>query len=65
MGYGSVFKLTLSNGTWTQTVLHDFTGGGDGAHPWGTPVLDENGNLFGTAFLGGEYGKGVIWEITP
>ncbi|MGB8889640.1 MAG: choice-of-anchor tandem repeat GloVer-containing protein [Candidatus Korobacteraceae bacterium] len=64
-GYGSVFKLTLSDGTWTQTVLHDFTGGSDGAYLWGTPAFDANGNLYGTAWLGGAYGNGVIWEITP
>ena len=29
-GYGSVFKLTPSNGGWTFTSLHDFTGGSDG-----------------------------------
>lgn len=69
-GYGSVFKLTLSNGTWTQTVLHDFTGGSDGAHPWGTPVFDASGNLYGTTFGGGiggscDIGCGVVFEITP
>jgi uncharacterized repeat protein (TIGR03803 family) len=64
-GYGSVFKLTLSDGTWTQTVLHDFNGGSDGAYLWGTPVFDANGNLYGTAWLGGTYGNGVVWEITP
>jgi len=69
-GFGSVFKLTLSNGTWTQTVLHDFTGGSDGAYPWGTPVFDANGNIYGTTYGGGtggscDIGCGVVWEITP
>jgi uncharacterized repeat protein (TIGR03803 family) len=64
-GYGSVFKLTVSDGTWTQTVLHDFNGGSDGAYLWGTPVFDANGNLYGTAWVGGAYGNGVVWQITP
>ena len=63
-GYGSVFRLTLSDGTWIQTVLHDFTSSSDGAYPWGTPI-DENGNVYGTTHYGGAYGHGVVWEITP
>ena len=62
---GSVFKLSRSNGSWTYTSLHDFTGGSDGAYPNGV-TLDANGNLYGTAQSGGAYGSyGVVWEITP
>jgi len=28
-------------------------------------VQDSAGNLFGTAFYGGAYGDGVVYEITP
>jgi uncharacterized repeat protein (TIGR03803 family) len=63
--WGSVFKLTQSNGVWTSTSLHDFTGGADGGAPYGRLVFDLNGNLYGTASLGGTYGDGVIFEITP
>jgi uncharacterized repeat protein (TIGR03803 family) len=62
---GSVFKLTSSNGVWTYTPLHSFTGGMDGGLPYGTLSLDANGNLYGTAFSGGAYGYGVVFEITP
>jgi len=61
---GMVFKLTPASGGWTFTDVHDFTGS-DGANPLGDLVLDENGNLFGTAQSGGTGGSGVIWEITP
>ncbi len=66
-GQGSVFKLTPSNGGWTYTSLHDFTGGGDGGFPASNVVFDSNGNLYGTASQGGtEYACcGVVWEITP
>jgi len=37
----------------TFTVLHSFTGGGDGAHPFSTPTLDPAGNLYGTTTWGG------------
>ena len=70
--FGMVFKLSLLNGSWTLTDLHDFTGGSDGAFPSNHVVLDSSGNLYGTAFGGGNYGGtcirtgcGVIWEITP
>jgi hypothetical protein len=28
-------------------------------------VQDANGNIYGTASGGGQYGYGVVWEITP
>jgi len=70
---GSVFKLTPSNGSWTYTSLHDFTGGGDGGNPIGGVTFDTNGNLYGTTAFGGmqggencySQGCGVVWEITP
>lgn len=52
-GFGSVFKLTHTNGGWTSTVLHSFTGGIDGGAPMGSVVLDASGNLYGAANLGG------------
>lgn len=69
-GYGSVFKLTPSNGSWNYTSLHDFTDGVDGASPRSSVIFDASGNLYGTAAEGGtgsscEYGCGVVWEITP
>ncbi len=64
-GQGNVFKLTPSNGGWIYTSLHDFTGGSDGGQPFGQVILDANGNLYGTASIGGANNKGVVWEITP
>ena len=64
-GYGNVFKLTPSNGSWNYTSLHDFAGGDDGAFPLRGPTLDSSNNLFGTAYYGGSSGAGVIWAITP
>ncbi len=65
MGRGSVFRLTHSSGNWIFTDLYDFTGGNDGGEPFSTLVFDANGNLYGTARDGGQYGMGVIFEITP
>jgi len=62
---GSVFKLTPSNGGWTYTDLHDFTGQSDGGMPVGGVVLDAQGNLYGTTSAGGSLNLGVVFEITP
>ena len=63
-GFGGVFKLTPSNGSWTYTSLHDFSGN-DGNYPNGSVTFDANGNLYGTTWIGGANGYGVVWEITP
>ena len=62
---GSVFKLTFANGTWQYTSLHDFTGGRDGANPYGTLSFDAAGNIYGTTENGGMYGNGVVFQIAP
>ncbi len=61
IGYGNVFKLTPSGGSWTYTDLHDFNGH-DGADPYGSVVVDAHGNVYGTTSA---FGHGEIWEITP
>lgn len=63
--HGSVFKLTPTQSGWTETDLHDFTGGDDGDCPVGGLALDATGNIYGTTSEGGEYGNGVVFEITP
>jgi len=68
-GYGSAFKLTPSNGGWTYTPLHDFTGGSDGGYISSNLIMDANGNLYGVASGGASQscfdGCGVVFEITP
>ncbi len=68
-GMGSVFKLTFSNGSWTQTTLYDFCPDApvctQGAQPASNVVVDAQGHLYGTTTAGGAQGYGVVWEITP
>lgn len=62
-GCGVVFKLTNSGGVWTESVIHQFTGGSDGSGP-GSPVsFDAQGNLYGTTPTGGIHGMGVVYQI--
>jgi uncharacterized repeat protein (TIGR03803 family) len=65
-GQGTVFKLTpLANGTWSETLLHGFTGGDAGGIPQqAVLVFDAAGNIYGTA-LGGTPDWGLVFEVTP
>ncbi len=65
-GYGTVFKLTPNaDGTWTETVLHLFSGGKDGSISQAGLIFDAAGNLYGTTSAGGAYGYGVVFKLTP
>src|ERR1017187_3297435 len=63
---GTLFELTpAAGGTWTEKVLHSFSGGADGTHPYAGLIFDAAGNLYGTTDLGGAYGYGTVFELTP
>lgn len=64
-GCGVVFKLTNSGGTWTQTVIHSFTGDRDGFGPGAGVTLDKSGNVYGATPTGGAYGYGVVYGLHP
>jgi uncharacterized repeat protein (TIGR03803 family) len=66
-GFGVVFKLHETGGTWNETVLHSFTDGvGDGLSPIGGLVFGQDGNLYDTTSEGGSScGCGAIFKMTP
>ncbi len=64
-GYGVVYELTPSNGSWTQSVAYSFMGGNDAWNPISGVVVDKAGNLYGTTIFGGIYGWGTVYELTP
>jgi uncharacterized repeat protein (TIGR03803 family) len=64
-GCGEVFKLTPSNGGWTESTVYAFKGGSDGSNPWAGVILDSNGNVFGTTISGGTSNAGTVFEIKP
>jgi uncharacterized repeat protein (TIGR03803 family) len=62
-GCGVAYKLTKSGGTWTQRVIHAFTGGNDGSGPGARLTVDREGNVYGMTPIGGAYGLGTIYKI--
>jgi hypothetical protein len=64
---GTVFELsppTQGSKTWTEKVLHTFTGGSDGQTPSGGLVWSK-GALFGVAEAGGDFLSGTLFMIKP
>jgi len=67
-GRGTVFRLAPDG---TETLLHIFRGGADGAYPLAGLLVDKSGNLFGTTVGGGNPfcetfdGCGTIFRISP
>jgi len=56
---GTIFKVTPSG---TLTVLHNFTGGSDGANPVAPPVQGADGSFYGTT-MGGQTPR--AYKIAP
>jgi uncharacterized repeat protein (TIGR03803 family) len=72
--FGTVFKLAPNqDGSWTESVLHSFSGSHDGSHPAAGLIFDAAGNLYGTTDSGGKLnlcegdrsGCGVVFKLTP
>jgi uncharacterized repeat protein (TIGR03803 family) len=66
IGCGIVFKLEPGSGTWTEVILHNFADDGiDGQQSTAGLIPDSAGNLYGTTNLGGTYGGGTVFKVTP
>ena len=71
-GYGAVFQLSRAGGrgNWSESVLYSFTGGTDGAEPFGGVLFDRQGRLYGTTASAGNtncggVGCGTVYQLTP
>lgn len=64
---GTVFEIPKKKGP--RKVLYNFCPQSskcpDGEGPRANVVLDANGNLYGTTLLGGAYGYGTVFKLTP
>jgi len=65
-GCGTVFELSPNgSGGWTETILHHFGNGSDGALPYAGLISDGAGNLYGTTNGGGVNSAGTVFELSP
>jgi uncharacterized repeat protein (TIGR03803 family) len=67
-GFGTIFKIAPDG---TPTTLYSFNGYSEGGSPQAALVQASNGDLYGTAYQGGQYcglgptGCGTLFKITP
>ena len=67
--FGTVFELSpQKDGSWKETIIHQFSVLYDGAGPGGTLAIDPAGNLYGIAGGGkgpcGGGGCGLVYKLT-
>jgi uncharacterized repeat protein (TIGR03803 family) len=68
IGCGTVFKLTppvAGQTSWTLSTLWSFSGGADGGFPIAGLIADRTGALYGTTYIGGAFGAGTAFKLTP
>jgi uncharacterized repeat protein (TIGR03803 family) len=68
-GAGMVYKLTRSGSSYKESVLWNFGSvSGDGAYPYGAPLVTKKGVIVGTTYgggSGGSSGVGTLFTLTP
>ena len=74
-GCGTVYQLIPSGSGYTESPIHSFQGGSDGAAPIGGLLVGQSGALYGTTVLGGgshacssasgTTGCGTVFELMP
>ena len=64
---GVVFSIVPGGGSWSEQVLYDFcalANCADGAGPTAGLLVDPQGNIFGTTYLGGQGNQGTLFELS-
>jgi uncharacterized repeat protein (TIGR03803 family) len=65
-GVAYEFSPPVAGGPWTQTILYSFGSNPlDAFGPLCKVVFDSAGNMYGTSSVGGAYGYGTVWELSP
>ncbi len=64
---GTIYQLTPSESSWTETVLFSFNRSGSGYIPFSGVVFDPQGNLYGMTYGGGgmDDAGGTIYQLQP
>ncbi len=64
-GHGTGFELIHNpDGAWSEKVLQDIDVDDYARFVYGL-VFDQQGNVYGTISNGGEFGGGVVFELSP
>jgi uncharacterized repeat protein (TIGR03803 family) len=61
-GWGTAFELAAGSSVITTLAIFNVT---NGAEPYGGVTFDAAGNLYGTTEIGGQFGDGTVFEISP
>ena len=61
--FGTLYELTPSGGSWTETVTYNF--GSDGHYPISGVMRDNTGNFYGTTIYGGASNIGTTFQLVP
>jgi uncharacterized repeat protein (TIGR03803 family) len=64
-GSGTAYELQRTAGGYVYHDLHDFGNGVDGSLPWAGITIGPDGSLYGTTYVGGTDGDGVVYNIRP
>jgi len=64
-GGGLVYKLAHKGSGWVLSPLYSFQGHNDGGFPMGGVTIGRDGNLYGTTFIGGQFGAGTVYKLSP
>ena len=61
-----VLAMVATQATQAQTfkVIHNFTGGADGAGPWAGLTMDQAGNFYGTTGYLGQHESGTVFKLS-
>jgi uncharacterized repeat protein (TIGR03803 family) len=62
---GTIFEMSPGSGGWTFQVLYNLTGGGNSVGPSRNLALDAAGNLYGTTYSEGAFGRGSVFKLSP
>jgi len=61
---GVLFELKLTNGKYSESLVHSFLTSNDGYNPRGGVIL-VGADVFGTTYAGGTHGAGAAFEYKP
>jgi uncharacterized repeat protein (TIGR03803 family) len=65
LAVGAAMPATTVSAAGTQGVVYNFTGGIDGGNAETPLAFDAAGNAYGATVVGGLYGCGTIFKLTP